>query len=66
MLLRLARDSGFAADELQMIEMEPSYGAAHFMLFYPMMAYERLVNSSERWRYLRANIFATFRNPVRA
>jgi hypothetical protein len=33
-------------EELRMIEAEPSYGAAHPLLFYPMMAYERLVKST--------------------
>jgi hypothetical protein len=43
-----------------MIEAEPSYGAANVLLFYSMMAYERIVNSSDLFSSLRVNIFGTF------
>jgi SAM-dependent methyltransferase len=62
-LRRLARSSGLLPEELRMIEAEPSYGAAHPLLFYPMMAYERLVNSSELLSLFRVNILGTFRKP---
>ena len=39
-----------------MIEPETSYGRAHPALFYPMMVYERLVNSSEVFARFRATI----------
>jgi SAM-dependent methyltransferase len=62
-LRRLARRSGLLPEELRMIEAEPSYGAAHPLLFYPMMAYERVVNSSDLFSLFRVNILATFRKP---
>jgi len=63
-LLKLAKDTRFFAEELRMIEAEPTYGAAHWLLFYPMMVYERLVNSSHLFDSLRVNIFGTFRKPA--
>jgi SAM-dependent methyltransferase len=63
-LRRLALDSGLTPEELKMIEAEPSYGAAHPLLFYPMMAYERLVNSTGLLRSFRINILGTFRKPT--
>jgi SAM-dependent methyltransferase len=58
-----ARRSGLVPEQLRMIEAEPSYGAAHPLLFYPMMAYERLVNSTELLSSIRVNILGTFRKP---
>jgi hypothetical protein len=60
-LRRLAHSSGLLPEELSMIEAEPSYGAAHPLLFYPMMAYERVVNSSDLFSPFRVNILGTFR-----
>lgn len=51
----------FEIVELRMIEKEPSYGMASRLLFYPFMAYERLVNSSAAWEPLRANILGVLR-----
>jgi SAM-dependent methyltransferase len=62
-LRRLAQRTGLLAKELRMIEAEPSYGAAHPVLFYPMMAYERVVNSSDLFSEFRVNILGTFRKP---
>jgi SAM-dependent methyltransferase len=62
-LRRWARRSGLLPEELKMIEAEPSYGAAHPLLFYPMMAYERVVNSSDHFSQFRVNILGTFRKP---
>jgi ubiquinone/menaquinone biosynthesis C-methylase UbiE len=45
-LRRLFREAGFAGIDFHMIESEPSYTAGHAALFYPMMAYERLVNAT--------------------
>jgi ubiquinone/menaquinone biosynthesis C-methylase UbiE len=59
-LRKLARDTGFHIIDLRMIEAEPSYGAANVLLFYSMMAYERIVNSSDLFSSLRVNIFGTF------
>jgi hypothetical protein len=47
-----------------MIETEPSYGAAHPLLFYPMIAYEGQVNSSDLFNQCRVNILGTFRKPA--
>lgn len=59
----LAAKTGWLVDELRTIEAEPSYGAAHPLLFYPMMAYERLVNSSQFFASVRVNILGAFRKP---
>lgn len=49
-------EAGFSVRELFLIEKEPSYGMRSPLLFFPMMAYERIVNSSRLFRHLRANI----------
>ena len=54
-------DAGFEVVELEFIEKEPSYGMSSRILFLPMMAYERLVNSSNLFRSLRANILCAAR-----
>lgn len=56
-----ARETGFSVEELRMVEKEPSYGMASRLLFFPFMAYERVVNASEKLGDLRANIFALLR-----
>jgi len=61
---RLAKSNCFQVEELRMIEGEPSYGAAHALLFYPMMAYKRLVNSGDCLSCFRVNILGTFRKPI--
>src|ERR1017187_6711976 len=45
-LRRLCQEAGLETPAITMIEPEPSYGRAHALLFYPMMAYERIVNAS--------------------
>ena len=65
-LRKSANAAGLAIERLQMIELEPSYGAAHPILFYPMMAYERMVNMTERMADLRVNIFGVLRKPREA
>lgn len=62
-IARLAARAGLIIEGLHHVEKEPSYGMASPLLFYPFMAYERLVNSSEAWRFLRANIFGVLRRP---
>lgn len=57
----LARSAGLSIEVFSMIEAEPWYGRWHAALFYPMMWYERLVNSSEMLEALRANILAVLR-----
>jgi SAM-dependent methyltransferase len=63
-LIRLARETGLVPEQFEMVEKEPSYGAAHWLLFFPMMGYERLVNLTPRFSFLRANIFGVFRKPI--
>jgi len=43
---RLCARAGFSGVEFRMIEPEPAYTGGHAALFWPMMAYERLVNST--------------------
>jgi SAM-dependent methyltransferase len=62
---RLARSAGLTVTSLDMIEFEPCYGRWHSALFYPMMAYERLVNSSTSIARFRTNIHAVLRKPRR-
>ena len=58
---RQLREEGFDVVTLNMIEKEPSYGLGSRILFMIMVTYERFVNSSERWRFLRANILCAAR-----
>ena len=58
---RILSESGFGVLELTLIEKEPSYGLRTRFLFLPMMAYERLVNSTSLFRQLRANILCAAR-----
>lgn len=53
----LCRDAGLVPQELRMVEKEPSYGRKGAVFFFPMMAYERLVNLTPAFGSLRANIF---------
>jgi SAM-dependent methyltransferase len=55
---RAAAIHGFRVVELRFVEKEPSYGVASRLLYLPMLAYERIVNSTCRLEWLRANIFA--------
>jgi len=61
---RLARDSGLRVATLRMVEKEPSYGRASPLLFYPMMLYERIVNSSDMLGTFRSSIVAAFQKPA--
>jgi SAM-dependent methyltransferase len=65
-LSRLAGATSLEVHELRFIETEPSYGAMHPALFYPMMAYERAVNSIPALEPLRANILGALYKPDRA
>lgn len=53
----LSEPVGLAARVLRNVEKEPSYGRISPHLFFPMMAYERIVNSSQAFESLRVNIF---------
>jgi SAM-dependent methyltransferase len=59
----LACDAALEVRELRPIEPEPSYGALHAALFYPMMAYERAVNFTPALGSLRANILGVLYKP---
>jgi SAM-dependent methyltransferase len=60
---RLVAQAGLVLETLRLVEKDPSYGMASPLLFYPFVAYERFVNSSERWGFLRANLFGVVRKP---
>ena len=56
-LISLIQESGMESVLLQLMEPEPSYGRKHAALFYPMMVYERIVNSSNLLSNFRVIIF---------
>jgi SAM-dependent methyltransferase len=60
---KLARRIGFRVGLLRHIEAEPSYGRAGSAFFYPMMAYERLVNSSRHLSGFRSNLLGVLVKP---
>ncbi len=60
---RCAAQAGLAVQECTMVELEPSYGRASPVLFYPMMLWERAVNRWQRLEGLRANLFVALRKP---
>jgi SAM-dependent methyltransferase len=61
---RAAAAAGMEVDLLNRREYEPSYGMASRALFFPFMAYERTVNSTDRLAFLRSTIQAVLRVPV--
>ena len=60
-VLRQARGAGLREVRFRYVEAEPLYGACHPALFYPMMIYERAVNSTALLAPLRMNIVAVLR-----
>jgi len=58
---RLAAQSGMVVEQLTLVEKEPSYGMSSRLLFMTFLAYERVVNATERAAFLRSNIFAVLR-----
>ena len=60
---RLGSAAGLAPVALHAVEAEPSYGRLHAILFYPMMLYERFVNSCSAFRIFRASILCTLQKP---
>jgi len=56
-LISLIQQTGMETVLLQLMEPEPSYGRRHPALFYPMMVYERIVNSSNLLSNFRVVIF---------
>jgi hypothetical protein len=63
-LRKLCRTAGLCEPIITMVEPEPSYGRAHALLFYPMMAYERTVNLSSAFSGLRVTILMSVRKPA--
>lgn len=53
---RILIDAGFTIELIRVIEAEPSYGMVSRLLFYPLMAWERILNSSSFFENLRVNI----------
>ncbi len=53
---KILSQAGFSIKVIKIIEAEPSYGMASRMLFYPMMIWERVLNSSSVFEILRSNI----------
>jgi SAM-dependent methyltransferase len=62
-LKQLIERAGLSAARLTMIEPEPAYGRAHAALFYPMMAYERIVNSTRFLETFRILIIGAAQKP---
>lgn len=56
-----ARVVGFEDISVNMVETEPSYAKASPVLFWPMLAWERVVNSTAAFENFRAVILATLR-----
>jgi len=61
---RLCCESDLVPVVLFAIEKEPSYGRFHPILFYPMLVYERLVNSCDAFRVFRANLFGVLQKVI--
>jgi len=60
-LRSLCTRAGLDVNVMAMIEPEPAYGRAHALLFYPMMAYERVVNAVGALEGLRITILMAAR-----
>jgi SAM-dependent methyltransferase len=63
-LRRLCGMAGLEMPSITMVEPEPSYGRAHALLFYPMMAYERIVNMSNALSGFRVTMLVVTRKPT--
>ena len=63
-LQTLCRQAGLCAIHFVMVEKEPSYARRYQLLFWPMMFYEKLVNSTEFMAPFRANIFGCLQKPL--
>jgi SAM-dependent methyltransferase len=62
-LKSLAQEAWLELSLLRLIEPEPSYGCLHTALFYPMVMYERLVNSTNLLSNFRVIIFGVCTKP---
>ena len=58
-----AQRIGMEIVEFHLVEKEPSYGMSSRFMFLLLMGYERTVNSSEKLRSFRSNIFAALKTP---
>jgi SAM-dependent methyltransferase len=58
--------AGLSVDLLRFIEKEPSYGMASRALFLPFLAYERVVNATDRLAAFRSTILAVLSRPTEA
>jgi SAM-dependent methyltransferase len=65
-IYELSCETGLAPLSLFTIETEPSYGRFHPVLFYPMLCYERIVNSCGAFQSLRASLLGALRKPSTA
>jgi SAM-dependent methyltransferase len=62
-ILRHAQNAALRVSALEMLEPEPSYGAANPILFFPMMFYERMVNRLNALKAFRVNILGILEKP---
>lgn len=62
-LRKLFAREGFQRRTLHSIEKEPAYGLSLKPLFLLFMLYERVVNSSEEFAWMRSNILGVFQKP---
>ncbi len=63
-IARLCSREGLRVIELHRIEKEPSYGKRHAILFFPMLGYERVVNSTDAFQAFRSNMLVVLKkNP---
>ncbi|TNE47133.1 MAG: class I SAM-dependent methyltransferase [Deltaproteobacteria bacterium] len=60
-VFKVMRAVGFVKQELSLVEKQPSYGMSSRLMFFPMLAYERFVNSSKAFSQIRSNLFGAFR-----
>ncbi len=59
--LNMLAEAGLRVEVLRLIECEPSYGMSSRLLFYPFMAWERVLNSTSLLASLRSNILCIAR-----
>jgi SAM-dependent methyltransferase len=58
-----ASGAGLTIERIDWTEKEPAYGKFSRVAFLVMLLYERLVNSSSRFAWLRANLYVVLRKP---
>ena len=63
-IMQLAKEAHLEVEQLRLVEKEPSYGMSTRLLFFPFLAYERIVNSTEKLASFRANLFVVCRRPI--